>query len=164
MGRVSSRRALTGFAPAASLLALAFGVTPAGASVTIGQLASAPPMTACAPAARDRVQPTVSSGNTYVVPATGTITSWSHNFADADQSLTMKVFRPVAESTYVVVGHDGPHPLTDGALNTFTTSIPVKPGDVLGLNSSASGINACPFFFALGEQHRSRAGNLADGD
>ena len=63
----------------------------------------------------DRAQPSVISGNSYVVPATGgitawTLTSWSHNAAaDLGQELTMKVFRKVADPlTYTVVGHDGP--------------------------------------------------------
>jgi hypothetical protein len=40
----------------------------------------------------------VTSGNTYVVPGAGTITSWSHNaVAGPDQTLTMKIFRKVAD-------------------------------------------------------------------
>ena len=45
------------------------------------------------------MQPTVTSGNTYVVPAGGVaITSWSTNAAaGAGQQLKMKVFRKIGE-------------------------------------------------------------------
>ena len=110
-------------------------------------------------------------GDSYVVPGTGKITSWSHNaFADAQQTLTMKVFRKVADpTTYMVVGHDGPRPLAGGTVNTFPASIAVKPGDVLGLNqqSTMGHSTACVFAFP-GESHLAGPtlgpeSNLADG-
>lgn len=56
----------------------------------------------------------MSSGNTYVVPAAGTLTSWSHPARAGDgQQLTMKIFRKIADpATYQVVGHDEPRPHT----------------------------------------------------
>ncbi len=132
---------LAALAPAAS-------VSPAVASVTIGQIAPANPPTTCGGATTDLVQPTVTSGNTYVVPATiatGTITSWSTSAAaGAGQIFTMKVFRRVSGSTYMAVGHDGPRALTGGTVNTFPANVPVKPGDVLGINR-ALGSSNCVF-------------------
>ena len=150
---------------AAALLVLA---TPVPAAVTIGQLA--PPNPASETSAdTDRAQPSVISGNSYVVPATGgitawTLTSWSHNAAaDVGQELTMKVFRKVADPlTYTVVGHDGPRPLTPGIVNTFQTSLPVKAGDVLGNNSKSPADNAS-YFPAPGESFIDIQPGLADG-
>ena len=58
------------------------GAPPAAASVTIGQLAPGTPTGFADPSGTlDILQPAVTSGNTYVAPGNGTITSWSHNAA-----------------------------------------------------------------------------------
>ncbi len=141
---------------------------PVPAAVTIGQLAPLNPASETS-ADTDRAQPSVSSGNSYVVPATGgvtdwTLTSWSHNAAaDVGQQLTMKVFRKVADPlTYTVVGHDGPRPLSPSIVNTFQTSLPVKAGDVLGNNSKSPADNAS-YFAAPGESFIDIQPGLADG-
>jgi hypothetical protein len=79
----------------------------------------------------------VTSGTPFVVPVEGTMTSWSHNAAaGANQTLTMKVFRKSADpSTYTAIAHDGPRPLIASMVNNFPVSIPVKRGDLLGLNT-----------------------------
>ena len=170
MGR---RRYLKRFALIASLvsLLLAAGASTGGASITLGQLGpdgSPPPI--CSIVAVDQAQQSVTSGNTYVVPtavAQGTITSWSHNATGGpDQTLTMKIFRKVAEpARYMVVGHDGPRPLAESTLNTFPTNIPVKPGDVLGLNQASGGGGTQCRFPVPGElDHPLRFGNLGDGE
>jgi hypothetical protein len=145
-------RLLRRFALAASLAALSLTASssPAGAaSVTIGQLAAvpAPP---CTIAPVERAQPTVTSGNSYVVPATGgvtswVLTSWSHAAGTSTgQTLTMKVYRKVADpATFQVVGHDGPRPLVGGTLNTFQASVPVRSGDVLGFYQPTATPTAC---------------------
>jgi hypothetical protein len=111
----------------------------------------------------DELQPTVTAGNSYVVPANGTITSWSHNaYAGADQKITMKVWRHVSGQTYMAVGHDGPRDPIRGTLNTFTgISVPVKAGDVLGSNVGPAS-NACTFS-APGDTTLGRVSDLADG-
>ena len=135
-------------AVAASLavLMLAASASPAGAAVTIGQVAPGSDF-GFANSQVDYLQPAVTSGQSYAVPATGgvtswRVTSWSHKaLGDPGQMVTMKIFRKVAEpATYMVVSHDGPRSLTDGTLNTFAASIPVRAGDVLGLNTA----NASP--------------------
>jgi hypothetical protein len=136
------------------------------ASTTIGQLATENPPTAnCSVMAFDVLQPTVTAGTTYVVPAGGTlITSWSTNAAaGVGQTLEMKVFRQVAAPvTYRVIGHDGPHTLTPGTVNTFPTNVPVQPGDVLGLQTASSAMTAC-LSSALDDSDFARSGDLADG-
>jgi hypothetical protein len=145
--------------------------SPASASVTLGQLAPGNPPAICTSDDFDDIQPTVTSGNPYVVPGAGTIISWSHNatsvFPGTTPKLTMKIFRKVADpAVYQVVGHDGPRPLAIGLLNTFPASVPVKPGDVLGLNQAGPPGpqfgTACRFDVP-GESFLSRGGNLADG-
>jgi hypothetical protein len=106
--------------------------SPAKAVVTIGQLATTPAGN-CANST-DFLQPTVSSGNSFVVQGAGTLVSWSHFAgAGAGQELKLKVFRPVSGLTYRVVGQDTLRSLTPSAVNTFPVSIAVQPGDVLGL-------------------------------
>jgi hypothetical protein len=146
-------------------LSLAASASPAAASVTIGQLDPNPGAFLCPATARDYAQGTVASGNPYVVPEVGTITSWSLNAAGAaNQMLTMKVFRKVGDpARLMVVGHDGPRPLAASTVNTFPASIPVKPGDVLGLNAAGTSMTSC-YFTAPGDSVLSKLGNLADGD
>jgi hypothetical protein len=164
--RSTRRRPLMRLALAGGLaaLSLAGSASHAAASVTLGQLSPNPESVSCVTSAVDFAQPTVTSGNPYVVPGAGTITSWSHNArSSANQTLTMKVFRKLADpSTYMAVGHDGPRPLAASTLNTFPASVPVKPGDVLGLNRASPNITAC-FILVPGESYLFRPGNLADG-
>ena len=128
--------------------------------MTIGQVGT--PVSANCVDSYDWVQPTVTSGNSYVVKGAGTITSWSHIAQlGAGQRLKLKVFRPVAGLTYTVVGHDGPRDLVSGAFHTFPASIPVKAGDVLGLTSVAGGPGCA--FDVPGETIYFRSGDLPDG-
>jgi Ca2+-binding RTX toxin-like protein len=151
---------------AAVALSLSATASSAATPVTIGQLApESPPQGFADPSGTfDIAQPTVTSGNTYVAPGTGTITSWSHNAAaGAGQTLTFKVFRHLTGSTYMAVGHDGPRSLTGGAVNTFPASIPVKPGDVIGLYFDVAPPAKAYFFDFPGDSFLERSGNLSDG-
>jgi hypothetical protein len=144
-------------------LVLAASSSPVSASVTIGQTGT--PAGLCGDGT-DRLQPTVTSGNSYVVPstiATGRITSWStESLAGANQMLAMKVYHLVSGSTYRVEGHDGPHELVASSLNTFQASVPVKAGDILGTSTPTPGNAGCNFP-VTGENYLTHVGNLADG-
>jgi hypothetical protein len=165
------RRFLNRLAFTASLVALSLGTSapPASASVTIGQTGT-PGGGLCSDPI-DWVQATVTSGNAYVVPATGgisawTVISWSTQAGAGGGRLTMKIYRPLGGRIYMVVGHDGPHSLLGGVLNTFTTtSIAVKAGDVLGSSTpSDSGFPACTLSGAPGDLILLGDGDpLADG-
>jgi len=149
-----------------AVLSLTGSASPAAASVTIGQLSPDPSTSMCSTGDVDFTKPTVTSGSSYVVPGTGTITSWSHNAkSGSGQEFTMKIFRKVADpATYMVVGHDGPRDLAGGTLNGFPASIPVEPGDVLGFNRGSPTTTSC-FFDAPSEPSLLfRIGNMADGD
>lgn len=141
------------------------GASPAAASVTIGQLAPGTPTGFADPSGTfDVLQPTVTSGNSFVAPGNGTLTSWSHNAATGSgQMMTFKVFRLVTGSTYTVVGHDGPRSLTGGAVNTFPANIGVKPGDVIGLSFNVAPPAKAWFFAVSGDAFIERFGSLADG-
>ena len=81
------------------------------------------------------IQPTVTSGPGYVVPAGGVaITSWSLGaISDPNQRVKLKVWRKVGEpATYQVVAHDGPRTLV-GGVNTFPVNVAVQPGDLIGM-------------------------------
>lgn len=155
----------------ASVLAAALSIVaaaPASAAVTIGQVAPLTPSSDTS-ADTDRAQPSVTSGNSYIVPSTGgimawTLVSWSHNAAaGAGQELTMKVFRKAGDPlAYTAVGHDGPRPLTPNSLNTFVTSIEVRAGDVLGDNSKSPNDNAS-YFPVPGESFIDLQPGVADG-
>src|SRR5262245_53145493 len=151
-------------APIAGLLIAA--ASPAAASVTIGQVPPTTPVNTCTNLQEDWIQPVTNIGNPYVVPSTGTITSWSTQTSNsAGQVWTMKIFRQVSGSTYSVVGHDGPHALPPGTLNTFQTKIAVKPGDLLGMNDNDTSTpvsTACAVGSPAGDVFW-RNGSLADG-
>jgi predicted lipoprotein with Yx(FWY)xxD motif len=110
-----------------------------------------PPAALCN-ADQDLVQATAN----YAVPANGTeITGWRTNATSgAGQMMTFKVFRKVGEpATYEVIGHDGPHLLTQGSssggsINSFTgMHIAVMPGDLIGLHTdnASTVVDACRF-------------------
>ena len=146
-----------------AVVALALTAAPASASVTLGALPTAPSGTQTGV---DRAQLSVGSGPGYVVPANGTITSWStYAVVGANQKLTMKVFRRVMDPAfYRAVAHDGPRDLTSGVVNPFTTSIAVQAGDILGVysppanpaNTFNTGVSGDTFLF--------RTGDLNDGE
>jgi len=147
-------------------LALAAAAPGAGAAVTIGQLGS-PPSPNCAVLA-DRVQPTVTSGASYVLPSTGgvrnwTITSWSSSPpAGPTTTWKMKIFRQVVPGTFTVVAQDDPRTLASGVLNTFPTSLEARTGDILGLNVIA-GARPCGFVVAGDSYLRTGTSDLQPG-
>jgi hypothetical protein len=147
------RRALTGFVV---LLSLATSSSVAAGSVTIGQVSSPTTLGSCGPDS-DWVQATVVAGNSYVVPGTGTITSWKmFGGTNTGDEITMKIWRPVPGQVdaFQVVGHAGPHPITPGgtAGNTFSASVPVQPGDILGFHTGST-FTKCAFD-APGEKYQ----------
>jgi hypothetical protein len=145
------------------MFAAAFTSSAVG-SVTIGQLAPASPPAFCS-GPSEFVQPTVSSGAPYVVPATGVrITSWSTQANDQpNQNVKMKVYRPVMGLSYLVVGHDGPFTLTPNEVNTFATDLPVQPGDLLGVAVAAGSPNVSCLFEVPGNPFLENPSDTADG-
>ena len=82
VSRANRCRARWQFAAAVSLAMITAIVTavPAGAAVTLGQLAPTPPSPDCSatpPPGVDYLQPSITGGNLYIARQAGTITSWS---------------------------------------------------------------------------------------
>jgi hypothetical protein len=169
-GRARKTLALSGLATVALLAA----ATQASASITVGQVSATPPGAQCSVQV-DVIPVIVGSGNTYTMPEAGTLTSWTTNSRTgiANQMLTMKVFRDVTPSTYLAVGHDGPRNLSAAggtAGNTFASSVQVKAGDLLGVNSAngATVANGCNFntpvgSIGVGPMPVPPGGDVADG-
>jgi hypothetical protein len=137
-------------------------------ALTVGQLAPSNPPAVCNHTAEyDEVQITVASGNSYVVPASGVITSWSTNAAEGEgQHMGFKVYRPAGPGAFTIVAHDGPQPLVPSVLNTFPVSIPVLAGDVIGIYDPPTSTihDACSFLTAEGgDELWYQVGNLPDG-
>jgi len=161
---------LWGAAVAISVGLLAAVASPVAGSVTIGETHD-PGSQQCTDG-YDWVQPTVSSGNSYAVPSTGGVVSWvviswatNATGAAPNEKLTFKVFRKVGEpARYQVVAHDGPRTLTPGgtSVNTFATSLLVRPGDVLGLYAD-TGDPPCVFLVNGAFGSKFSLSNLADG-
>lgn len=87
------------------------------------------------------VQSDVASGASFVVP-TGSwlVDSWSTFGGGAGGSMSMMIFRPATGPfpyTYTVVAETPVQTLTPGELNTFSTSIVVHGGDLLGFWSGS---------------------------
>jgi hypothetical protein len=156
------------FAICVGAVALTFPAS--GQATTIGQLAPGnPPPVICGFGKEDTVQTTITSGTSYTVPPFGAkIVQWSTNagaFIGGPQVYTFKVFRPAGPSRFTVVGHDGPHLLTDGTLNSFPVDIAVKPGDIIGLYWDAGSFStACEFIATSADDYLERSGGLADGE
>jgi hypothetical protein len=157
---------LRGTVVAAIAAALSAVASPAAGSVTIGQVAD-PVGSGCGDG-YDWIQPTVTSGNAYVVPgpSTGRITSWTtFGGADMGDKLTMKLFRPVPGQAdfYQAVGHAGPETVTPGgtAGNTFPADIPAKPGDVLGFHTVTQSSRCA--FQAPADEYFTFQGDVQDG-
>lgn len=121
----------------------------ASAQITLGQLATTTPVNCIEPQPFDEVPTSVATGNSYVAPTAGVITSWSTQVGvEPGQMLGMKVYRPAGVETFQVVGLDGPRALAAG-LNTFPVSIPVQAGDILGSFRPPNAHSDCSFITGL---------------
>ncbi len=149
------------------LSAAALGLTalvlasPAGASVTIGQLAPGTPSADCWTPGIDYLQPSVTGGDLYVAKQAGTIISWSTNSAGSNATYVLKIFRRTTDpDSFQVMAHSPPHDLTTG-LNTVPVSLHVESGDMIGLHETGLA-NSCTFS-QVGDDVLDRTGDLADG-
>jgi hypothetical protein len=160
--RKAALKVRVGIVGAAAMGVLAASAAPAPAAVTIGQVGDSSASNCTANF--DWVQHSIASGSSYVVPGTGTITSWTTFGGPAQRQLTMKIFEKINDTTYRVVGHDGPRIVAAGgtAGNTFPASVPVRPGNVLGFHV-VTGDQECAFGADPGDRYVVEMGNLADG-
>jgi hypothetical protein len=158
--RSHARRRVAVLAPLACMAALVV-TAPAAASVTIGQVPPDTPSPDCVTSNVDYLQPSVTGGNFYIARQAGTITSWSTNSFGAGAHYVIKVFRRTTDpDVFQVVAHAPSSTLSSG-INTVAVNLPVKSGDMVGLNESGPP-NSCTFPMS-GDSVLSRPGNLSDG-
>jgi hypothetical protein len=122
----------------ALVAALACGllsVSSAGAkTVTVGQLFT--PETSCF-GLFTALQTGVASGNSYVVPKAGVITSWSfHDGVTPVSALKLKVGRSVGGGRYKLVAQAKAGPQTANAVHTYKAHIAVVAGDLIGYSNT----------------------------
>jgi hypothetical protein len=143
------------------LTLLALPVASAQADTTVGRTGGTAP---CEPLGLPGVAGSTFADTNYVVPAPGTITSFSvFNMSPfGNRGPTphedFLVLRPVSGSAYTVVGKTGLVTPAGTGLETFDANIPVRAGDILGLWSDSFGLSNCFFSVASG------GGVIADGD
>ena len=82
------------------------------------------------------VQSATASPYSYTVPQNGTITSWSFaspspGFGGNTEALV--ILRSTGGSNYTIVGITSPQTVAEGQAGTFSTSIAVQTGDLVGL-------------------------------
>jgi hypothetical protein len=160
--RANRRHARWRIAAAVALASMATTMlaTPAHAEVAIGQIPPTPPSPTCMSGA-DYLQPSVTGGNLYTAREAGTITSWSTNSFSPGATYVFKIFRRTSDpDVFQVISHAPAHPLTAG-VNSVPVSLPVRSGDMIGINESG-GLNSCTFD-TPGDAVLIRSGNLSDG-
>ena len=166
MSRANRCRARWPFAAAVSLAMIAAMVTPvpAGAAVTLGQLAPTPASPDCSatpPPGVDYLQPSITGGNLYIARQAGTITSWSTRSSGGGATYVFKIFRRTSDpDVFQVIAHGPSRTLTSG-INTVPVNIAVRSGDMIGINESG-GANSCTFS-QPGDAVLTRGGSLSDG-
>jgi hypothetical protein len=86
---------------------------------------------------------TTSTAARYEAPFAGVITSWQYQAAATVPQLKLKVFRRVTPATtpndFLVVGTSSAQTPTTSTLNSFTTSIAVQAGDIIGATYISGG-------------------------
>jgi hypothetical protein len=109
----------------------------------------------------DYLQPSITGGNLYIARQAGTITSWSTNSSGEGATYVFKIFRRTSDpDVFQVIAHAPTHLLGPG-LNTVPVSIPVRSGDMIGINERGDA-NACTFG-QPGDGVLMRPGSVVDG-
>jgi hypothetical protein len=147
------RAARITFAVALALALAAIPAAGAGAVVTVGQTAPVSEAPYCSGFFYnlDALQASAAAGPSYVVPAPGgVITSWSTQ-AGLDEGETqeeaLEIMRPSGGDSYTKIAID-PRTLAPATFNTFAVQIPVRGGDLIGLelkNIFEAGLVECEF-------------------
>jgi hypothetical protein len=124
--------------------ALAAAAVPAQAAVTIGSnLASNANSNACG--GTDCTTTNLALGgdvapNGLVSPVTGTVTSWRFKSASSGNTVSLRVLRPGGTVAFTGAGTSVAVTSDNGINGPFTTSLPIRAGDHVGLNRSNGAI------------------------
>jgi len=150
-------------ASAVSLLA----ATSAGAATNLGETFDPPDF--CAPGTTYIT--TESPGDTYVVPFSGVVSSWSFQTdAIAPPAARLKIGRVNSdtdlsdtETSLSIVGESGSENLTPNSLNRFPTRVSVHQGDFLGIYLGGDELVHCSKAASLGFQDHFSQTDVAAG-
>lgn len=137
-------------ATTAAVLALAGGIglaaqiASAGATapviVTLGSTTGTPSQNLCVASIVCTYLPFAGVANPELqVPFDGTVTSFSVHAASAGNTVSLRVLHPARGGGFTGVGSSPPETLA-AAITTFTVSMPVKAGDLLGLDNADSAL------------------------
>ena len=130
--------AVTLLAAAAWLAVVVRNAGAAPQTVTLGSTTGTPSANICVDLCT-YVPFTNVSNPTLVVPFDGTVTSFALKAGSAGGMVELRVLRPAGAGKYTGAGTSTADTLALG-LNTFTISMPVKKGDLLGLDNSSSAL------------------------
>lgn len=121
--------------------ALALAPAAGADTVTLGSTAGSPTLNICAAGVECTYVP---FSNAYtpglVVPFDGTITSFAVNSGSSTASVTLRVLRPATGGRFTGVGTSANAQVTASGVSTFTTSLSVRTGDLIGLENSNSAL------------------------
>lgn len=127
---------------AACLIVAASAPAAAGAAttVTLGRLAPKNASTGGCAACTD-FQLAAAPGTSYTVPpGSWTLTSWSGEGGATGGAVSLRVFRPAgAPGLFTILATSESENFGVGELATFPVTIPVKPGDAIGIVTGATG-------------------------
>jgi hypothetical protein len=143
---VAARRILV-----ATLAALVAPCAVAEAATTLGQPVTA---TSACGSPGTSIGAAVASGDPYVAPTAGVLTSWTfHAGSSVPSSVKLKIFRNAPISGQMVtVAEDRFRAVIASSANAFPVQIPVQPGDAIGFALGAgSGSPPCFTFTSAGD-------------
>lgn len=126
-------------------MAAAAAVASAGAtddigSVVLGSTTGSPTQNICAAMVKCTYLPFSNvSDPSLQVPFDGTVTSFSVNSGSGTGSVELRILRPASGGQFTGAGTSPPESLTAG-INTFSVLLPVKAGDVIGLDNDSSAL------------------------
>jgi hypothetical protein len=138
--RKRSIAALLAAGAAGVAAAVAVGSAGAANTVTLGSTSGDPMGNICVATINCTYVPFSNAAAPELqVPFDGTVTSFSINSNSSSGSVKLRVLRPSGGGQFTGVGTSTAEPLASG-LNTFTVSLPVKAGDVIGLDNDSSAL------------------------
>ena len=120
--------------------ALALAPAAGAETVTLGSTAGTPTQTLCSAGLECTYLP---FNNVYspslVVPFDGTITSFAINSGSTGGTVKLRVLRPASGGRFTGAGTSAPATIA-GGVQDATTSLPVRTGDLIGLENDNSAI------------------------
>jgi hypothetical protein len=120
--------------------ALALAPAAGADTVTLGSTAGTPDQTVCAGTIECTYLP---FNNVYspslVVPFDGTITSFAINSGSTGGTVSLRILRPASGGRFTGAGTSAPVTIA-GGVQSATTSLPVRTGDLIGLENNSGAI------------------------